>query len=221
MAAVPIRLQLRNDECQAKVSRLTSIDGVSCQGRDGLLAAARGEAGASCLRRDSIRVAEERLISISCSAPISCRYLGPGKLEPGLRQCHSCAQASGRGAPPRRAERAPESGPAPCYLRTTGRKAQSQHQRALTFAVGSKPRSVSVSVCVSTPVLCTSSQSLSVLEAEPAYSLGRHPSRPRASVRTHVSRLSPQWAASVPSFKPPLLLEVLGGEKVGACLGKG
>ncbi|KAJ1186997.1 hypothetical protein NDU88_003776 [Pleurodeles waltl] len=39
-----------------------------------------------------------------------------GKLEPGHRQCPSCARAACRCAPPRRAERGPELGPAPRYL---------------------------------------------------------------------------------------------------------
>ncbi|KAJ1154440.1 hypothetical protein NDU88_007192 [Pleurodeles waltl] len=40
------------------------------------------EAGASCLRRDSTHVTEERLTAISCSPPISCRRLEPGRVPP-------------------------------------------------------------------------------------------------------------------------------------------
>ncbi|KAJ1215750.1 hypothetical protein NDU88_003358 [Pleurodeles waltl] len=184
---MPIRLQLRNYECQAKV-RVTVPVLTECPVNAGMVS------------------------------------LPPrGKLEPGLHQCHSWVGAAGRGAPPGQAERDPEPGPAPCCLHATGREAWSQHQRSITFALGSEPRSVSVLVCISTPVLCTSSRSLSVLEAEPAYGSGRHPSRPRpwAMVRTRVGHLSPQWAASAPSLRPPLLLEVLGGEKVSTCLGEG
>ncbi|KAJ1091506.1 hypothetical protein NDU88_004627 [Pleurodeles waltl] len=143
------------------------------------------------------------------------------ELEPALCQRHSCARAAGRGAPPRQAERDPEPGPAPCCCRSWGSGVWSQYQRALTFAVAPEPRSVSVSVCLSTPVLCASPRSLSSLEVESAHGSGQHPSRPwpRTSARLRADRLFPQSAASVPSLKPPLLLGVLSGGKDDACLG--
>ncbi|KAJ1154441.1 hypothetical protein NDU88_007193 [Pleurodeles waltl] len=48
---------------------------------------------------------------------------------------------------------------------------------------------------------------------EPQFAGGEVGLRLGTSARLRVDHLSPQWAASAPSLKPPLLLEVLGGGK--------
>ncbi|KAJ1160360.1 hypothetical protein NDU88_000862 [Pleurodeles waltl] len=74
---MPVRLLLRNDECQAKV-RIAAPGLTACPVKAGTVT-----------------------------------LLPQGKLEPGLYQRYSCAQAAGRGTPPRWVERVPEQGPVP------------------------------------------------------------------------------------------------------------